>query len=306
MTRFRFAAVVFAALLLTACRDRSAGGAGSDAKITLRYHPPAGAVYHYTLVQRNVMTMETGPLAGMGKQELAMRMHFTQRVKGPAAEGNGIEVQVTFDSTSMEVPGVAPDVIAREVARLRGLKSTVVFDARAQVVRTDFAALPGIPPEMASQMAAGIKAMTFAFPEQPVGRGDSWTVATELPMGQLPGGSGSGAGPARTTLTVREVRVSGSAGAGGGGGGADTTVVLDVKTAFPTDPIQLNIGGQQATLKLAGTLAGDQQFSLTRGAVLEATIKGTMKMNVTAAALGQQAMVVSSDTENTLRLLDGK
>jgi hypothetical protein len=298
MTRFRCSAVAAVALLLAACRPGEAGH--SDARVTLRYHPPAGAVYQYALVQRNVMTMEAGPLAGMGKQELAMRMYFTQTVKGPAAEGNGIEVQVTFDSTSMEMPGVAPEMIARELARLRGLKSTVVFNERAQVVRTDFGATRDIPPELASQMATGIKAMTFAFPEQPVGRGDSWTVATELPVGQLPGASGAagGAGPARTTLTVREIRVS--------GGGADTAVVLDVKTAFPTDPIQLNIGGQRATLKLSGTLAGDQHFSLTRGAVLEGTLKGTMKMNVSAAALGQQAMVVSSDTENALRLVNAR
>jgi len=294
MMRLRFAATASAVLLLIACRDRGAGGGGGiDTKVTLRYHPPAGAVYHYALVQRNVITMQAGPLAGMGKQELGMRMHFTQTVKGPAVDGSGIEVQVTFDSTNMEVPGVPPDRMAQELARLRGLKSTVVFDARAQVVRTDFGSAPGIPPEMASQMAAGVKAMTFAFPEQPLGRGDSWTIASDLPVGQLPGTGGAQAGPARTTLTVREIRVA----------GADTTVVLDVATAFPTEPIELNIGGQRATLKLFGTLAGDQHFSLSRGTVLEGTLKGTIKMNVTSAALGQQAMVVSTDTESSLRLL---
>jgi len=284
-----------AALVLAACRDRGTGG---GTKVTLRYHPPVGAVYHYALVQHNLMTMEAGPLAGMGKQELAMRMHFTQTVKGPAAgeTGGGIVVEVTFDSTSMELPGVAPEMIAQQMARLRGLKSTVVFDERAQVLRTDFGTA-NIPPEMKSQMASGIKAMTFAFPEQPVGHGDSWTVSTDLPIGQLPGAAGAGgAGPARTTLTVREIRIA----------GPDTTVVLDIKTEFPADPIELNIAGQQATLKLAGSLAGDQQFSLTRGAVLESTLKGKMRMNITAEALGRQEMVVSSDTENTLRLVDGK
>ena len=297
MTRLRLVTLASAALLLAACRDRGAGGGeAGDAKIALRYHPPVGAVYHYSLEQRSVMTMESGPLTGMGKQQLSMLMHFTQTVKGPAAQGNGTEVVVTFDSTSMDVPGVSPTMMRRDLARLRGLKSTVVFDSRARVVRTDFAAMQGVPPEMASQMAAGVKAMTFAFPEQPVGRGDSWTIASDLPIGQLPGttGDGPGAGPATTTLTVREVRVS----------GADTTVIIDVKTVFPTDSIPLDVGGQRATLRLAGTLAGDQQFSLNRGAVVGGTLKGTLKMNLTAPALGQQTMVMSSDTENTLRLVD--
>ncbi|MEX2157323.1 MAG: hypothetical protein WD773_10855 [Gemmatimonadales bacterium] len=290
MMRACLAVAVSAALVLTACRDRGAGD-----RVTLRYHPPAGAVYHYTLVQRNLMTMESGPLAGMGQQEIGMRMHFTQTVTGPAAGGSGIEVQVTFDSTSMEVPGVPADTIARVLSRLRGLKSTVVFDERGQVLRTDLGPTPGVPPEVAAQMAGGIKAMTFAFPAQPVGKGDSWTISTELPVSQLPG-VGGGAGPARTTLTVRDIRVA----------GADTTVVFDITTMFPTDPIPLDIAGQRASLKLSGTLTGDQQFSLARGAVLEGTLKGTMKMNVTAAALGTQEMVVSSDMENTLRLVDAK
>jgi hypothetical protein len=289
-------ATVATAWLLAACSTRG-GGDGGGPKLILRYHPPAGAVYHYALVQRNLMKMESGPFGGMGTQELAMRLYFTQTVRGPAAGGNGTEVMVTFDSTSMQVPGMAPDAVARQLARVRGLKSTVVFDDRARVVSTDFGRAADVPAELATQMATGIKAMTFAFPEQPVGRGDSWTVSSDLPLGQIPGTSSPQApGPARTTLTVREIRIA----------GADTSVVLDIKTTFPTDPIQLQIGGQATMLKLSGALAGDQHFSLTRGAVLEATIKGTMKMNVTAAALGPMAMVVSSDTENALRLVDTK
>jgi len=253
-------------------------------------------VYHYALEQTTQVTMRSGPLAGMGQQQLQMRMYFTQTITGPAAGGSGTEVLVVFDSTTLEMPGVRGDAVERELAKMRGLRSTVVFDARAQIVRTDFGEQPGVTPAMANQMGAGIKAMTFTFPEQPVGRGDSWTVTSELPLGQLPGTDASGAGPARTTLTVREIRVE----------GADTSVLLDITTRFPSEPIQLHFAGQLATLTMSGELAGDQQFSLSRGAVIHATLKGAMTMNVTAAALGSQAMVMLSETENTLRLMDGK
>lgn len=273
------------------------GRAGTDgSKIALRYHPPAGAVYHYALEQSTQVTMRSGPLTGMGQQQLKMRMHFTQTIQGPAANGSGTEVEVVFDSTTMEMPGVPSDAAERELARMRGLRSTVVFDERAQIVSTNFAAQPGMTPAMANQMGAGIKAMTFAFPEQPIGPGDSWTVTTELPLGQVPGTNASGAGPARTTLTVRGIRVA----------EADTSVLLDIKTQFPSGPIELTFAGQRATLKMSGELAGNQQFSLSRGAVVNATLKGAMTMNITAAALGSQAMVMLSETENTLRLLDGK
>jgi hypothetical protein len=282
-------------LLAAACGDRPAGGSGGGggtsitSKVKLRYHPPAGAVHRYALHQINKMKMEAGPMMGMGEQRLTLQMRLTQNVTGPVS--GGTEVKVTFDSVQMEAPGIAPDVMARELDQLRGLVSTVLFDERAQVVRSDLGAAPGVAPELTSQMTTGVKAMAFTLPIEPVGPGDSWTVATELPVGQLPGASGAGA--SRTKLTVREIRVA----------DADTTVYLDVETTFPGDPIGLTIAGQPATLKLSGSLTGDQVFSLTRGVVVSGAIKGTMKMNVTGGPMGRRGgMVLSSATETSMRL----
>ncbi len=285
--RLRFSAAVLAVPL--------AAGCGGGRKVALRCHPPAGAVYRYALEQNTQITMHSGPLTGLGQQQLTVRMHFTQTVKGLAA-GGGTEVQVVFDSTTMQLPGMPSDAVAAQLARMRGLRSTVVFDDRAQILHTDFAAGQSVPPEMANQMAAGIKAMTFGFPEQPVGQGDSWTMTTELPLGQIPGANASRAGPARTTLTVREIRTTGS----------DTSVIIDIKTAFPTGPIQLTFAGQPATLKLAGQLAGDQEFSISRGAVVGGAMQGSMTMNISAPALGMASMEMATDTQNSIRLVDAK
>ena len=294
MTRLTAVTALTLTLLAAACGDRPGGGAGSSVagKVTLRYHPPAGAVHQYALDQINKMTMEAGPMAGMGEQRLTLQMRFTQKVTGPVP--GGIEVKVTFDSTRMEAPGVSPDMMARELDQLRGLVSTVLFDEQAQVVRSTMGAAPNVAPELASQMATGVKAMAFALPEQPVGPGDSWTVATDLPLGQLPGAARAGA--SRTKLTVKEIRVAGT----------DTTVLLDVETTFPGDPIALTIAGQPATLRLSGSLAGNQLFSLTRGVVVSGTMKGRMKMNVTGGPLGRQEMVLSTASETSLRLADAK
>ncbi|MGH7605717.1 MAG: hypothetical protein ACREME_00130, partial [Gemmatimonadales bacterium] len=286
------------ALVLAACGERPT--------ISLRYHPPAGAVYRYALEQRTAMTMESGPLAAMGKQEMVMRMHFTQAVTGPAGVGGvggvgggGTTVRITFDSVGMEAPGVPPEVMARELGRLRGLQATVLFDERARVVRTDFAPAAGVPPEMTAQMAAGVKAMAFSFPEQPVGRGDSWTVSTDLPMGQLRRATAGAAGEratARTTLTVNAIEVA----------RGDTSVLLDVTTEFPEEPLLVEVGGRQATMRIAGTLSGTQEFSVTRGAVVHGTMKGSMRLSITSAIVGAPTTTeMTSDAETTMRLLDG-
>jgi len=269
-----------------------AGCGGGGPKVALRYHPPTGAVYHYGLEQRSQVSSEAGPLAAMGKQRLFMRVQFTQTVKGPASEG-GTEVEVVFESMTMEIPGVSPDLIARELAKMHGLRSTVVYDERGHIVRSNFAEAPGLSPAMANQMATSVRTMTFGFPDHSVGRGDSWTVTTELPLSQVPGANASQAGPAKTTLTVREIRIAGS----------DTSVVLGITTAFPSGPIRLTFGGQAGTLTLDGDLAGHQQFSISRGAILDGTIKGSTKMHVTTAMFGSKGIDMLTETESSIVLL---
>jgi len=279
----RHAAVLV--LAVAAC-----GGGGP--KVTLSYHPPFGAVYHYALEQRTEVSIASGPLAAMGKQRMVMRIPFTQTVKGPAS-GGGTEVDVVFETMTMEMPGVAPDAIAGELAKLNGLRSTIVYDERGKILRNTVTPVPGVPPNLIKEMSTGVQAMSFGFPDHPVGRGDSWTVTTELPLSQLAGANTSQAGPAKTTLTVREIRIA----------GADTSVVLDLKTEFPSGPIQVTAGGQSGTLKLEGGLTGHQQFSISRGAILDGTIKGSTKMHMANAMLGAKGMDVLTDTESSLVLL---
>jgi len=280
------------ALLLLA--TGACGGHGP--KVTLRYRPPAGAVYRYGLEQRTELRMESGPLAALGKQHILIRMYFTQTVRGPAS-GGGTEADVVFESMTMEMPGVRRD-IQSELAKLRGMRATIVYDDRGQAIRSEFAASPGVSPDLVKQMQSGVSAMTFGFPDQPVGQGDSWTTTTELPLAQLPGTNAETAGPARTTLTIREIRI-----VGGGSEGSDTSVVVDISTTFPAGPIQLDIAGQRSTLTLDGVLKGHQQFSLTQGAILDGTIKGATTMNITSPLFGSQPMRMSSETESSISLL---
>jgi hypothetical protein len=143
-------------------------------------------------------------------------------------------------------------------------------------------------------MSAGIKGMTVGFPEEAIGPGDSWTVDTEVggQFGQFAVTRGTRASPTRMTFTVKRVVVSPS----------DTTVELRIKTVPPVGPIQLNVGGQRARLKLSGELSGKQRFSLTRGAVVDGTMGGVMKMDISMPALASLAMAITSQLQSTLRL----
>jgi hypothetical protein len=271
-------------LLVAACQ-KDAGP-----KIALRYHPPTGAVYHYALEQNTRVDMPgaSGPLAGVSHQQMRLRMYSTQTIKGPV-DGGGIEVHIVMDSTAMVMPNVD---MSRQLAQLRGSRSTAVFDDRFQRIRSDVSELHAAPAEVANQMAAVLNGMAYAFPAQPVGRGDSWTVSMSLPIEQFGGIDGSKAGSAQTTLTVRAIQVR----------DADTSVVLDIKTAFPTGPVQLTIAGQRASMTLSGEMTGHQQYSISRGTVVDAAISGETTIKMTVPTLGIREMAVNTVTSSTLQL----
>jgi len=271
-------------LLVAACQQ------DAGPKIALRYHPPTGAVYRYALEQTTRLDMPeaSGPLAGVSRQGMRLRIYSTQTIQGPV-DGGGIEVQIVMDSASLVMPNVD---MSRQLAQLRGSRSTAVFDDRFHVLRSDVSALHAAPPEVANQMAAVLNGLAYAFPAQPVGPGDSWTLSTKLPIEQFGGVDASKAGNAQTTLTVREIQVQ----------DADTSVVLDIKTAFPTGPVELAVAGQRGSMTLSGEMTGHQTYSISRGTVVDATISGETTITMTIPTLGIREMALNTVTSSTLQL----
>jgi len=282
----------FARIAVLVAAASSAGCSRGGSKITLRYHPPAGATYHYALEQRNGMKFESGPMAQMPEQDLTMRMFFTQSITGPAQGGIGVSVR--FDSTSIQSPLMAPGAIGPALDQLRGTTSTFVYDDRMNIVSSDFAALPGGGSPISQQLSHNIKGMAFPLPDKPVGVGDSWTAESDLPLSQL----GGAASPitAKTLITVKQITAS----------GPDTTVLLGMQTTFPGAPIEVKQQGQTLILKLAGTLTGEQEFSVTRGASVHSSMGGTLSVNVSGGPAGAEGMGMSMQQSTTVQLSESK
>jgi hypothetical protein len=271
-------------------------GGASGPKVTLRYHPPAGAAYHYALDQQNAMRIEGGPMGAMPEQTFRMRMYYTQLVKGPAQ--GGVAVTVTFDSTSLDAPGMGPGAMRPALDRMRGMRSDIVYDDRMHVLSAAFTGLTGAPSPVTDQLGSSMKAMAFPLPEGPVGVGDSWVAEHELPLGQQ-ALNASRPLKSRTRITLKEIQIA----------GADTSVVLGIETHFPDDPITLTQRGeggapQTGTLRLSGSLSGEQVYSLQRSAQVRAMMGGTIKMK--SGTAGQPETTMAMTQQTSLQLTEAK
>src|SRR5258705_11250749 len=58
---------------------------GGGPKITLTYYLPSGAGYHYAFEQRTQVSIESGCIAGEGKQRTYIALAFMQTVKDAAS-----------------------------------------------------------------------------------------------------------------------------------------------------------------------------------------------------------------------------
>ena len=271
-------------------------GGASGPKVTLRYHPPAGAAYHYALDQQNAMRFEGGPMGAVPEQTFRMRMYYTQLVKGPAQ--GGVAVTVTFDSTSLDAPGMGPGAMRPALDRMRGMRSDIVYDDRMHVLSAAFTGLTGAPSPVTEQLGSSMKAMAFPLPEGPVGVGDSWVAEHELPLGQQ-ALNASRPLKSRTRITVKEIQIA----------GADTSVVLGIETHFPDEPITLTQQGeggapQTGTLRLSGSLSGEQVYSLQRSAQVRAMMGGTIKMK--SGSAGQPETTMAMTQQTSLQLTQDK
>jgi hypothetical protein len=253
--------------------------------VLLRYHPPVGAAYRYVLDQSSRFAPEMATADSGAANTLTLA--FTQTVEAAAA--GGVPVTTTLDSARVASPMLSPEAADDAARRLRGVRLTSVFDDRLRLVRNDFSALDRLPSIVGDQVLLGFRAAAAPFPEQPVGPGDRWTNQVELPFGQIPGGAPI---TATTTLTVREILVTGS----------DTTVRFSVETGLPERPLRFTMGGQPITIALRGAITGEQLFSLTRGAVVTASLSGTIRVNVTGGLFGPQGMALRVEQQGTIGL----
>jgi hypothetical protein len=280
--RLILAAVVPALAVSLGC------GRGDGVKLTLRYHPPAGATYQYILEQHTDMKFEGGPMAKVPEQQLTIHIRFTQMVTGPTAGGVGLTVR--FDSTALESPLMAQGGYGPALDRMRGLTCNVVYDDRMNEVHAEFTNAGGAPSPLTEQLGKSLKEMTFPLPQGPVGVGDSWTAQMELPLNQV--ASGGTPMSATTKLTVKQIHAD----------GPDTTVLVALATTFPRDPFKIAQEGQVLTLKLSGSLEGEQLFSVSRGAVVRSLRSGTMRINTTGGMLGADGANVSVKQSISLQL----
>jgi hypothetical protein len=275
MTAYRCSLFGATALLAIAgCRG------DSGPKVLLRYRPPAGAAYHYAFEQQNTVRVEgAGPATASAPpaQTFNMRIYYTQQVKGPAPAPGGVAVTTTFDSTTLDGPGAG--AMKPELARLRGMRSDLVYDDRMRVMSAAFSGLAGAPSPLAEQLAAIVKSMALGLPESPVGVGVSWVSEQETQLG----GPINPSNPikTRTKFTVRQVLVA----------GPDTSVLLGAETTFRRGQV-------------SGGLTGAEVFSLTRSVPARVTQGGTMRMN--GKTLGRSEKTIALSQRTSLRLVGGK
>ena len=276
--------LLVAAVLTVGCKGAERPATPITTKIALRFHPPAGAVYHYVMDQ----TSSFGPDSGADSGGVnSMRIAFTQTIG--AVDADGVPVTFTFDSTRIVSPMLSPAAADQAAERLREVHLTTIYDDHLRPVHNDVSALAGIPPLVRDQLQVGFRAAALALPDQPVGPGDSWTNETELPVSAIGGAPLT----VHTTVTVREISVS----------RGDTTVRLGVETALPDKPMQFAVGGQQFTVALQGAITGEQTLSLTRGAVVSAALGGTMHVGVSGGLFGAPGMKVRVQQQGTLKLV---
>ena len=276
MTAYRWSMFGATALLaITGCRGES------GPKVMLRYHPPAGAVYHYALEQQTTVRVEGGAApaaAATPEQTFNLRIYYTQQVKGPAQGGQGgLAITTTFDSAMIDGPGAA--AAKPELNHLRGMRSDMVYDDRMQVMSAAPSGLTGTPSPLAEELAASVKSMALQLPEAPVGVGASWVSEEEAPLG----------GPlnpsrqikARTNFTVRQILAV----------GADTSVLLGAETTFRRGLV-------------SGGLVGAEVFSLTHSVPVRVTMGGTMRTN--GKTVGRSEKTIAMSQRTSLRLVGTK
>jgi len=279
-------------LALTVPFACAALGCGGD-KVLLRYHPKANTTHRYTLDEQMKLAV-AGPPAQLPAMDMGMSVQLRERVGEPSRIGAGVggtAVSWSVDTLTFRAPAgidAASPALAAQMARVKAMSFDLVYDDRRIPLRVQVHDPLGAASAEGRRVTGNVEMFNYPLPVEPVGKGDHWRVETDIPLPEA-GGPIS----VQSVLTVKDITVA----------AGDTTVVFGVSTQFPDQPIAISRMGRTMTMKLSGTITGEQTFSLSQGMVLDATVSGTIKMAMAVPGLPAVPIALSLDMQATLKRL---
>jgi hypothetical protein len=279
-------------LALTVSLACAALGCGSD-KVLLRYHPKANSTHRYALDEQMKLA-GAGAAAQLPAMDMGMSVQLRERV-GESNRGGvtGTAVTWSVDTLTFRAPAgmdAASPALASQIARVKAMSFDLVYDDRRIPLHVQVHDPLGEASAEGRRVTGNVEMFNYPLPVAPVGKGDHWRVETEIPLPQA-GGPIS----VQSVLTVKDITVA----------DGDTTVVFTVSTQFPDRPIAISGMGRTMTMKLSGTITGEQAFSLSQGMVLDAAVSGTIKMAMAVPGLPSVPLSLSLDMQATLKRLAG-
>jgi hypothetical protein len=276
-------------LVLTVLATGCSGG-----KLLLRYHPRPGT-YRYTMQQTLKGSLSGGGAGGpaLPVGEASIGGQFRQVVAAPHAGGVGVTWSldtVMVSSPQAEIQTHSESILAGARGRLQAISLEIVYDDRMIPLQTHVNDPGAVGDENTPRtLRNAVHTFTFPLPVEPVGKGDEWRAADEFPLQGVPGASPI---DVQYVLTVREIRIA----------GADTTIVIGIASKFPDTPLTMTEQGVTMQAKVTGTVAGQEEFDLTRGALASASMDGTIRVEMTAPQL-RAPLAISLELHATLRRL---
>jgi hypothetical protein len=202
-------------------------------KVTLRFNPPAGATYRYSVTTLQKMS---GPQASDSKTTMSSTMKVLKNTGGV--------VSVSQSISGAKVTGTGP----------MASSMTMTVDHMGRPIKGNASGDP-VASSMLNGMAAGMGGLT-TFPKEPVGVGSKWSSEMDVSkMKMMPGMKMGGKLPVKMTLkrfesragkrcAVVEIVTSGtmtmSMGQSGAGSGSSrihsvATLWLEVATGVPIE-----------------------------------------------------------------------
>ncbi len=259
--------------------------AACNGKVALRYRPRRDAVQHYVLTMRH--SRDDAPIvASVARTTQVWTIYYTQFGRFTDRRGAGSEVSLQIDSIQLQPSGGAPDL-----SPMNGATISAFLDGSGQLQRTEPDSFPGLTQDMVLRLRAIAAAVAPWFPQEPVERGDGWTVTTPAPLEVLEmSGQDSSKLQLHVTLNALQESVN------------DQIADVGISGQLPSVETRVTTSLGALAARSAGTMMGRYRFSLPRGVMVFEELSVSLTLVTAHPMVGRDTLLSRLVTQTTIRL----